>query len=187
MGKRLWGHLRPRSDVSDLKKLALSENRSSPITPFRISQLFRDHWQFPASQHQIPCSANINSLFSSKEIPASHLGNFSGILLDLRRIKHGCCAANRGEKSIVFPVSREKVSVNGRAQSSQQISAAVRVQLMHRKHGADWHCTNRDPRKLKSLNASGKYPGRAETERVNQSLRKKLHVGSGLRVNGSGN
>jgi hypothetical protein len=87
-GPRVWwfwgksgsGHLRPRSDVSDLKKLALSENRSSPITPFRIGQLFRDHWQFPASQHQIPCSANINSLFSSKEFPASHLGNFSASL-----------------------------------------------------------------------------------------------------------
>jgi hypothetical protein len=32
---------------------------------------------FPVSQHQIPCSANINSLFSSKAFPASHLGNFS--------------------------------------------------------------------------------------------------------------
>jgi hypothetical protein len=40
---------------------------------------------FPVSQHQIPCSANINSLFSSKAFPAFPFREYQRKFLNLTR------------------------------------------------------------------------------------------------------
>jgi hypothetical protein len=76
-GPRVWwfwgksgsGHLRPRSDVSDLKKLALSGNRSSRSCPSgsanfseTIGNSQLPNIKFPVPRTSIPCSRRKNSL-----------------------------------------------------------------------------------------------------------------------------
>jgi hypothetical protein len=76
-GPRVWwfwgksgsGHLRPRSDVSDLKKLALSGNRSSRSCPSgsanfseTIGNSQLPNIKFPVPRTSIPCSRRKKSL-----------------------------------------------------------------------------------------------------------------------------
>jgi hypothetical protein len=81
--------------------------------------------QFPDSQHQIPCSTIINSLFSPKAFPASRSREYQRKFLNLTLRLSLLAPANTPEKSIVFsvnfPVSRENALTRGSQKQATSI------------------------------------------------------------------